>query len=208
MAKYNSSKLRSFKHTPTEGKKTMDAYNTLDRGHNAKADLIHKKMKEYGINFASGVPCGVIRHVIHGIECDKDIMHITANRESEAIGIAAGAYFAGKRPVLYMQNSGLFAASNDIASLAIPYQIPIFMVITFRGAPGENAVQHFVTGAATITLLESFGIPHAVFNGTSLDHMIDDLFIQNDILPGLKPGVSFSDHENKKPGCFGRSSRP
>ena len=38
-------------------------------------------------------------------------------KEEEAIGIAAGAYFAGERHVLLMQNHGFLAAINGIVSL-------------------------------------------------------------------------------------------
>src|SRR3990172_12532894 len=101
-------------------------FNDLVTGGSRKAELLHKEMIKQGIDFASGVPCGVLRHIIRNLQEDTSVHHQPANRESEAVGIAAGAYFAGKKPVGYMQNSGLFAASNDIASFLIPYEIPIF----------------------------------------------------------------------------------
>lgn len=165
----------------------MDDFNALDREGSAKADALHRKLKEYGVDFASGVPCGVLRHVIGNLDHDGNVTHVRANRESEAVGIAAGAYLAGKHPVLYMQNSGLFAASNDIASLLVPYRIPVLMLVTFRGAPGEDAVQHFVTGASTLSLLRSFGLPHAVYDGTDIGLMAGGLFGQmaESGLPGV-----------------------
>lgn len=124
------------------------------------AEQLHKDLKVHGINFASGVPCGVLRHVIHNLQNDEKILHVLANRESEAVGLAAGAYLAGMKPVLYMQNSGLFASSNDIASLILLCNMPILMLVSLRGAVGETAPQHFVTGRNTIPLLDCFGIPH------------------------------------------------
>ena len=44
---------------------------------------------------------------------------IQVAREEEAIGVAAGAYFAGERHILLMQNHGFLAAMNGIVSLAM-----------------------------------------------------------------------------------------
>jgi len=139
-------------------------FNTLESKRFEKADQMHRVFLELGVDFATGVPCGVLRHIINNFNDDAKIIHIPANREAEAVGIAAGAYLGGKTPVVYMQNSGLFSASNDIASLLLPYKIPVFFVVSFRGCKGEDAIQHLVTGQATETLLQSFGLSFAILS--------------------------------------------
>lgn len=127
-----------------------------------EADLYSQEvilhLKQNGIDFAVGVPCGVQRDLIHLLQIDTDIIHVACTRESEAVGIAVGAFLSGRQPIVYMQNSGLFAASNDIASLAMLYNIPLLFSVTWRGAPGEDAPQHFITGNAMHSLLTSFNI--------------------------------------------------
>lgn len=151
-------------------------FNLLRNEKSEKANCLHQLFKERGVNFATGVPCGVLHNIIDNLVNDQDILHISANRESEAIGIAAGAYFSGKIPIIYMQNSGLFASSNDIASLLIPYRIPILFVVTYRGCEGEDAVQHFTTGKATEKLLESFGLFYWVYEQQALKVLVDQIF--------------------------------
>lgn len=151
-------------------------FNVLDNRHSEKADRMHNAFIALGVNFASGVPCGVLRHVIKNLRDDKRVLHLPANRESEAVGVATGAYLAGKTPVVYMQNSGLFVASNDIASLLIPYKIPIFFAVSYRGCQGENAVQHIVTGQTTERLLLSFGLPFVVFQKQEIETLIGSMF--------------------------------
>jgi len=151
-------------------------FNLLRNERNKKADYLHRLFKECGINFATGVPCGVLRDIIDNLANDPDVLHVCANRESEAVGIAAGAYFSGKIPIIYMQNSGLFASSNDIASLLIPYKIPILFIVTYRGCEGEDAVQHFTTGKATEKLLESFGLFYWTYKGQDLETLTDQIF--------------------------------
>lgn len=150
--------------------------NTLVGERSKKADQLHQLFREFGVDFASGVPCGVLRHIIRNFDDDAAVLHVIANRESEAVGLAFGAYFGGKTPVVYMQNSGLFAASNDVASLLVPYKTPIFFVVSYRGCEGEDAVQHLTTGQATERLLESFGLPFVVFGKQNLGTLIRSMF--------------------------------
>ena len=151
-------------------------FNDLNTIGNKRASEFHKALKHEGVNFASGVPCGVIRHIIKNLQEDSDITHVSANREAEAIGIVSGAYFSNKISVVYMQNSGLFASSNEIASLLIPYQIPLLMIISYRGVEGEDAVQHLVTGNSTPTLLSSFGIQYIIYDGQDFGIIIPKLY--------------------------------
>lgn len=151
-------------------------FNTLAGERSEKADQLHGVFRELGVNFASGVPCGVLRYIIKNFDDDAAVLHVIANRESEAVGLAAGAYFGGKISVVYMQNSGLFSASNDIASLLIPYRTPIFFVVSYRGCEGEDAVQHLTTGRATERLLESFDLPFVVFGEQNLETLARSMF--------------------------------
>lgn len=121
-----------------------------------------KILTNAGFNFASGVPCGVQKYIIANFSYNSRVQHIPAVRESEAIGIAAGAFLAGKKPVVYMQNSGLMTSVNDITSLLICYKIPILLLVSWRGAPGEDAPQHFINGKSTIKVLNSIDIPFII----------------------------------------------
>lgn len=156
--------------------RTQSDFNVLSGERSRKADQLHRIFLKLGVDFASGVPCGVLRHIIKNFDNEKAVLHMIANRESEAVGLAAGAYFGGKTPVVYMQNSGLFSASNDIASLLVPYKVPIFFVVSYRGCKGEDAVQHLTTGRATEALLQSFGLPSVVFGEHDLETLIKSMF--------------------------------
>lgn len=162
-----------------------NSFNTLVDELSKKANLLHNLLLEQGVDFACGVPCGVLKYIIKNLSTDSRVIHVPANRESEAIGLAAGAYFAGRTPLVYMQNSGLFAASNDIASLLVPYETPIFFVVSFRGCEGEDAIQHLTTGQATEPLLRSFELPFVVYHQHDLKVLIPSLFekMRNTKLP-------------------------
>lgn len=126
----------------------------------SEKDLFSVTSQIFKYDFVSGLPCGELRHFISESESNKEITHLKATNEREAVGIAQGAWIAGKKPVLYMQNSGLFESSNEIASLLIPCKSPVLFVVSWRGSIGETATQHLYTGASTIPLLESLGLPY------------------------------------------------
>ncbi len=106
----------------------------------------------------TGLPCGELRGFIASVTQNPDVLHLPTTNEREAVGVAAGSWLGGKTPVLYMQNSGLFEASNDVGSLLIPSGIPAVFVVSWRGISGETATQHLVTGSATPSLLGAFGM--------------------------------------------------
>lgn len=129
-------------------------------------------LKKGGVDFATGVPCGVQKHLIECLASDPEILHMPATREAEAIGIATGAYLAGRKPVLYMQNSGLLESINTLTSLVLPYEIPLLFTMAWRGVPGETAPQHFINGRATTEILEVLGIPYEVINKDNVEEIV------------------------------------
>jgi len=157
-------------------KEALGEFNFLNEKGSKKADKLHQTLIKKGVDFVTGVPCGVLKHIISNASSDNRILHIPVNRESEAIGVAAGAYFSGKCPMVYMQNSGLFSASNDIASLLIPYRIPILFIISYRGCEGEDAIQHFATGRATEKLIDSFGLRFQILENQEIDALVEWIF--------------------------------
>lgn len=127
----------------------------------AKMNEFYQAIKKYGINFATGVPCAALKKLLYFISSDPEVVYIQAAREEDAIGIATGAYFAGRKPIVLMQNSGLANSINALASLCIPYRIPILLLVTWRGCPDDEnePAYHVVMGKATIPIMEEMGIP-------------------------------------------------
>ncbi len=121
-------------------------------------------LKVQRFNLATGVPCSILKDIILYLSSHPEIPYIPATREDEALGIASGAYLAGRKPVVLMQNSGLGSAINPLASLDILYKIPMLLLISWRGGEGENAPEHLVMGRATIRLLEDIGVPVQVIS--------------------------------------------
>jgi sulfopyruvate decarboxylase subunit alpha len=146
--------------------------NLTEKERWSTAKKVVELIKELGINFATGVPCAVQKELIALLSTDNEILHISATREEEAIGIAAGAYLGGKLPVVYMQNSGLGNSINAISSLLVAYKIPVLLLVTWRGYPGEDAPQHLPMGKATPKILESLEISYYVLKRENAEETI------------------------------------
>ena len=115
-------------------------------------------LKELGIDFACIIPCISIKDLIEAVEAAIPTFKVT--REEEAVGLCAGAYLAGKRPLIVMQNSGLGNSVNALKSLIQLYGIPLLMIISHRGQEGELIEGQVPMGEATTRLLDALDIPY------------------------------------------------
>ena len=91
-----------------------------------------------------------------------------AVREDVAVGLAAGAWLAGRRPMVLMQNSGLGTSMNALVSLSLMYRLPALLLVTWRGHGGKDAPEHLLMGEISPGLLEMMRIPHRVLSAA--DH--------------------------------------
>lgn len=122
-----------------------------------------------GIDFYAGVPDSLLKNLCAYITDHADAKHnIIAANEGGAMGLAAGHYLAtGKIPVVYMQNSGEGNIINPLASLTDKevYNIPVLLVIGWRGKPGvHDEPQHVKQGKVTTGLLNVMGIDYTVLS--------------------------------------------
>ncbi len=121
--------------------------------------LVFEGIKAAGVRSVSALPETWLIHLLQRCEDDPDVQLVEVAKEEEAIGIAAGAHFAGEKHLLLMQNHGFLAAVNAVVSLAQLYHIPLCMLIAFRGHWGEPYPWHTRGGIITEEVLRALGIP-------------------------------------------------
>jgi len=112
---------------------------------------------EAGFGPFFGTPCGILAPLYRALEGGIGLH--TVPREDAAVGVAVGAAAAGRRPVVLMQNSGLGQSVNALASLAVPYQVPLLLIVSLRGVVPDPTQENLVMGRITEPLLEGCGIP-------------------------------------------------
>ena len=134
-----------------------------------RPQFFYDTLASHSINFYAGVPDSLLKNLCAYITDHADAAHnIIAANEGGAMGLAAGHYLStGQIPVVYMQNSGEGNIINPLASLTDPdvYNIPVLLVIGWRGKPGvHDEPQHVKQGKVTTGLLNVMGIDYTVLS--------------------------------------------
>jgi sulfopyruvate decarboxylase subunit alpha len=136
---------------------------------------------EHNVNFVTTVPCKQLAGVIEIIEKTPQIMHVPSNKEDEGMGLCAGAWMGGKRPCIIMQNTALGVTVNTLATLIQFYQMPLPMIISYRGELGERVACQVEMAVHTKALLAQLNIPtyhfHAAADVDELDAILKHCFI-------------------------------
>ncbi len=120
---------------------------------------VYEGIKQAGIHYVSALPETWLVYLLQLAEDDPEMTLVEVAKEEEAVGIAAGAYFAGAPNALLMQNHGFLASINGIVSLALLYRIPMLLLIALRGHIGEPYPWHTQGGILTEPVLRSLGLP-------------------------------------------------
>ena len=112
-----------------------------------------------------GVPDSTLKFFIdEGIKMNKTII---ANREDEAIGIAAGMSLSNSNSLVFMQNAGFANSLSTITSLIDLYEIPLIFVIGWRGFLKNDAPEHEKIGKIQPELLASIKLKNRVIDETN-----------------------------------------
>ncbi len=122
--------------------------------------IIYDALKAADVRLISALPETWLVHLIRMAEDDPEVNLVRLAKEEEAIGISAGAHFAGCKSALLMQNHGFLASVNGIVSLALLYKIPLLMLVSYRGDLGERDPWQTMGGLKTRPVLEALGIPY------------------------------------------------
>ncbi|MCH9046192.1 MAG: decarboxylase [SAR324 cluster bacterium] len=117
-------------------------------------------LKKYDVRFINYVPDAMGERLLKIVRDDKDFDVLPLTREEEGVGVVCGQSLAGRRGVLLMPTSGIGNSINAIASLPIPYRIPVPMIIGFRGDLGEFNATQVMMGQALPDILRALRIPY------------------------------------------------
>lgn len=141
-------------------------------------------LKKNGVNYFVGVPDSYLNGFCNYALTNAGKNNIIAANEGNAVGIAAGHYFATKEiPLVYLQNSGMGITINPLVSLADKnvYAVPMLILVGWRGQGNSepNHPQHKLQGEITPGTFELLHIPYTVLSD-------DDVFFANTIEKAIK----------------------
>jgi sulfopyruvate decarboxylase TPP-binding subunit len=125
--------------------------------HSASAEgTLTEAISAEGISFFTGVADSGFKRLVSELESrELGRRYVLATREDNAVAIAAGAYLARQRPLVFMESSGFGNALDALTSLAIVYEIPMVLFIAWAGFEGRDAPHHNSIGEPLEAILRA-----------------------------------------------------
>lgn len=135
---------------------------------------VFETLSRNSVTFFTGVPDSYLNGFCNYALANFSDRNIIAANEGNAVGIAAGHYFASREiPLVYMQNSGEGNIINPLASLVDKdvYAVPMILLIGWRGQGDTepNHPQHKLQGEVTTKLLDVMRIPYTILTDSDDD---------------------------------------
>jgi len=118
--------------------------------------MIINALKNSGVGFFATFPCEKVRTLYDLIP--KNFKHVSVSREEEGVGICAGASLAGVKAAMLVQSSGIGNMINALLSLTTTYQMPLLLLISWRGVYNEKIPAQVPMGEKLPEILKSIGV--------------------------------------------------
>jgi sulfopyruvate decarboxylase beta subunit len=134
-------------------------------------------LKKNRIDFAATLPCDRIKTLLP--EIAKEIFTIPLTREENGVGICAGAYLAGRRPVMVIQSTGIGNMINALLSLNLTYSIPLPVLASWRGVYKESIEAQRQLGEKLPAILGSAGIKVTIIRSPDELRKIENALIDS-----------------------------
>ena len=123
-------------------------------------EIVKDTLKRHEVRLVTYVPDNVLRPLIDAVTEDDYFTAFSATREEEAVGIVSGAVMAGMRGIVLMQTSGFATLANVLASLPVPFQIPVLLMVSERGTLGEFNYGQSLVCRTMRPVLDSLAMEH------------------------------------------------
>ncbi|MCL7413361.1 MAG: sulfopyruvate decarboxylase subunit alpha, partial [ANME-2 cluster archaeon] len=135
-------------------------------------------LQRHSIDLATTLPCDRMKCLLPLIEIHFRTVQLT--REENGVGICAGHYLGGGRPVMVIQSTGLGNMFNALLSLNATYSIPLPIIASWRGVYKEGIPAQVPFGRALTGMLDAADIQYTIIDTPShlglLDAVIIDAF--------------------------------
>lgn len=136
--------------------------------------VVRDRLKANDVRLLTYVPDNILTPLIAAVQEDPFFTAFTTTREEEAVGIVCGAWMGGMRGAVLMQTSGFGTLPNVLASLAVPFQIPVVMFVSERGTLGEFNLGQALVARTMRPVLDALAIEnHTLTRRDELEFTVD-----------------------------------
>ena len=154
---------------PAEAKTDPSSARSLEDGAAVAAALVRAR-----VSHVVWVPDSALGRWDAALSSTPGLRLIRACREGEAVGLAAGLYLGGARPMVMMQCTGMFEAGDAIRNTIHDMRLPLFFLIGVRSWYAHREGRTADTCPVfTEPILRAWQIPFSVLDPRQ--HTADDL---------------------------------
>lgn len=128
------------------------------------SEAIVRGLKAAGVDLVAMLPDHGFDRVQKSIAADEKFTFVPVSNESIGVAICAGAFFGGKTPALMIPTSGFLVATFPLASLHNLWNIPLLLMIPYRGEVGDAQPVMRTYQFTTEPILRDLQIPYVIVN--------------------------------------------
>ena len=134
--------------------------------------LIADELACCNVKLVASLPDNWLMEIINTIEHDGRFIHVPVNREESAVGLCSGAYMGALGSCALMGASGFMTVIYAITKINYTYEIPLFLMATLRGAPGDHHKHHISNGLYLLPVLDAIDMPYKIMDRPEDIHLI------------------------------------
>ena len=123
------------------------------------SNIIVNQLAESEISLVASLPDDWVADLIKVVEIDDRFIHVPVNREESAVGLCSGTYFSKTYSAAVMGASGMLTCIYAITKINYTYEIPMFFLVSMRGAIGDTAKYLISSGIYFLDVLDTIGLP-------------------------------------------------
>ena len=131
---------------------------------NAAVDAVINGLKKAKVNFISLMPDSDFSTLQERVVNDPDFTYVPVSNEAIGVGVCVGAWLSGKRPALLVPTSGLLVAAWPLTSLCMAWNLPLLLLIPYRGDIGDAFWLMGPYKDTTEPLLKVLNAPYSVIS--------------------------------------------
>jgi sulfopyruvate decarboxylase subunit alpha len=130
----------------------------------AAVDAVVDGLKRSGVDFVSLMPDSDFSVLQARVANDRHFTYVPVSNEAIGVGVCAGAWLSGKRPALLVPTSGLLVAAWPLTSLCMAWNLPLLLLIPYRGDIGDAFWLMGPYKDTTEPLLKVLNAPYSVIS--------------------------------------------
>ncbi|HUY91781.1 MAG TPA: thiamine pyrophosphate-binding protein [Pirellulales bacterium] len=117
-------------------------------------------LAELGVTHVVWLPDSMLGGWETALSQSPELKLVRVCREGEAWTLAAGLHLGGRRPLVVIQNTGLFESGDALRNVLFDMRLPLYAIVGYRSYLVENSPD--TARRFTEPVLKAWGVDHVL----------------------------------------------